>query len=145
MQKIENRTKSNMGWVNTNEKCFDFVVADEIMNLFARSIFTACKRPKTEKSTKVNMCWVNTNEKMFWFCCHRWNNECFWCLMIWRNLKNVLWQLNLPGLPTPGLGELNLKNIYISQKWKQESVSFTQLVFSFQSGLLVFQISEGES
>jgi hypothetical protein len=103
MQKTEKSTKVNMCWVNTNEKMFwfcchgwnnEFVCTKHIYGM-----------QKTENRTKVNMCWVNTNEKMFWFCCHGWDNECFWCLMIWRNLKNVLWQLNLPGLPTPGLGE----------------------------------------
>ena len=34
MQKTEKSTKVNMCWVNTNEKCFDFVVTDEIMNVF---------------------------------------------------------------------------------------------------------------
>ena len=32
------------------KKCFIFVVVDELMNLFARSIFTASKKPKTEQS-----------------------------------------------------------------------------------------------
>jgi hypothetical protein len=46
------------------KKCFVFVVADEIMNLFARSIFTACKKPKTGQSqicvesTQMKKCFV---------------------------------------------------------------------------------------